>query len=610
MGYEVKKIYLNENFDITDGNREYFIYFERVGHRFSRIWELVLPSEKKKFEAFLRRGTESGGLDGKNHEAGQYEIFHFKKYTDEYRLNRVSLDYEILNGKRVRCVKVVDIEDVFSSLELAFLEEERKNVALSITEDYFFLYEKSTNRIRIHHYHNSERIIDFYSDVDDWKTQMAEESFVPESQISSLEKLVLDLKACPTKLFQNLTCAFRTNGKLMQPLNFLGVKFIDRKERVFEIGKILSDTKNLLPQETDSLVTELQFDSLTKCYNKKTIQDYITKKLKSPAPGEKLGIVIVDLDNFKPVNDAYGHLAGDRVLEQTGEVLRNIVGDKGRVGRYGGDEFLILLNHMDKEEVLRGTLQTILNNVRAKFDGLFDDIKITPSIGCSIFPDDGDNYDELFKKADFCLYRAKDKGRNRYIFFRNDLHLELYKKSVESTSGVKYQGREIQELKYMAQFMHNLSEAPFKAIKDVTRHMVETYNLSGISIYYGEDMKRIYCAGEKRNSSSNALYAQTDDFKIALKDARFVRVDFPEDIDSARKFKEILEARGIKSTIQCILGTREDIKGLITFDKTDEAQQWAEYEVNCAVMFASSFNLLPESTKFDFAMFSKLNEEF
>ena len=439
---------------------------------------------------------------------------------------------------------------------------------------------------------------------------MTEEKFVPESQTSCLEKLVSDMKACPAKLFENLTCAFRTNGKLMQQLNFLGVKFIDRKDSVFMIGKILSDSKNLLSQETGSLVTELQFDSLTKCYNKKTIQDYIVNRLKTFVPGERLGIVIVDLDYFKPVNDAYGHLAGDRVLEQTGEVLRNVIGDRGRVGRYGGDEFLIFLSHMDNEEILRGTLQAILNNIRVKFGGLFDDLKVTSSIGCSVFPDNGDTYDELFKKADFCLYRAKDNGRNRYIFFRDDLHLELYKKSVESTSGVKYQGRGIQELKYMAQFMHNLSEAPFKAIKDVTRHVLEAYNLNGISIYYGEDMKRIYCAGKKDDSQDNALYAQSSDFKTALKNSRFVRVDFPEDVDCAQKFKAVLEARKIKSTIQCILGTSEDIKGLITFDRTDEAQKWAEYEVNCAVMFASCFNLLPDSTKYDFAIFSRLNDEF
>lgn len=123
-------------------------------------------------------------------------------------------------------------------------------------------------------------------------------------------------------------------------------------------------------------------------------------------------------------------------------------------------------------------------------------------------------------------------------------------------------------------------------------------------------MKRIYCAGKKDDSQANALYAQSSDFKTALKNSRFVRVDFPEDVDCAQKFKAVLEARKIKSTIQCILGTSEDIKGLITFDRTDEAQKWAEYEVNCAVMFASCFNLLPDSTKYDFAIFSRLNDEF
>lgn len=114
MSYEIKKIYLNNKFDIIDGNREYFIYFERVGHRFSRITELVLPGEKKEFELFLKSNPESG----------RYEIFHFKKYTEEYRLNRVSVNYEILNGKKTLCVSLVDIEDVFGASRIFFL---RKN---------------------------------------------------------------------------------------------------------------------------------------------------------------------------------------------------------------------------------------------------------------------------------------------------------------------------------------------------------------------------------------------------------------------------------------------------------------------------------------------------
>lgn len=599
MSFEIKKIYLNDNFDIIDGNREYFIYFERVGHRFSRIFELVLPAEKKKFELFLRS----------NPDTNQYEIFHLKKYTDEFRLNRISLNYEIFNGKKTLCVNLIDIEEIFDSFEQSLADNERKKIALSIMEECFFTYEKQTNKFTIHHYHEGNRLVDFSADIDEWKNQMVEGKYIPDNQNSALEKLVSGLKACPVKIFEKLTCAIRTGGKIMQPLDFLGVRFVDKSGDIFILGRIISDSKAQTLQDTDNLIAELQIDSLTKCYNKKTIQDYIVKKLKATGPDEKVGIAIVDLDNFKPVNDAYGHLAGDRVLEQTGEVLRNIVGERGRVGRYGGDEFLLVLNHMDREEILRGMLQAVLNNVRTKFETMFDDIKITPSVGCAVFPDDGTTYEELFKKADFCLYRAKDKGRNRYIFFRNDLHLKLYEQSIESTSGVKYQGREIQELKYMAEFMHNLSDAPFKAIKTVTQHMVETYNLSDISIYYGEDMKRIYCAGKKRNVQNEALYAVTDDFKIALKGSRFICVNFPEDIEYAQKILEILNARGIKSTIQCILGTKEDIKGLITFDKLKESQQWAEYELNCAVMFASSFSLLSENTKYDFAVYSKLKDE-
>ena len=71
-------------------------------------------------------------------------------------------------------------------------------------------------------------------------------------------------------------------------------------------------------------------------------------------------------------------------------------------------------------------------------------------------------------------------------------------------------------------------------------------------------------------------------------------------------FLNAIVSRGIKSTIQCILGTADDIKGLVTFNRTKESSQWAEYEVNCALMFASTFNLLPESVKVDFALYSKL----
>jgi hypothetical protein len=300
-------------------------------------------------------------------------------------------------------------------------------------------------------------------------------------------------------------------------------------------------------------------------------------------------------------------LAGDKVLEQSGKILNNIVGNNGFVGRYGGDEFFIVLNNVESEVLLRGTLQAILETVRNNFADSFDDIKITTSIGASVFPDNGTTYDELFKKADFCLYRAKDKGRNRYVFFRDDLHLKLYQQSVEDTAGVKYQGREILELKYMAAFMQNLGWTPYKAIKDVLEHMRETYNLSDVSIYYGENLNRIYCVGEESPLQDNARYVLGGEFKKLLEsNKRFVRMDFPEDLKDSPEIRDEFLRRNVRSTIQYILGSPEEIKGLVTFDRLGSSSQWAEYEVNCAVMFASSYNLLPEAIKVDFALYSKL----
>ena len=83
-------------------------------------------------------------------------------------------------------------------------------------------------------------------------------------------------------------------------------------------------------------------------------------------------------------------------------------------------------------------------------------------------------------------------------------------------------------------------------------------------------------------------------------------MDFPEDLGDAEQTRAELLHRNVRSSIQYILGSPDEIKGLVTFDRIGHSSQWAEYEVNCAVMFAACFNLLPESIKVDFALYCKL----
>jgi diguanylate cyclase (GGDEF)-like protein len=594
---EVKKIYLDKNLEIVDGNRGYYIYFERIGHRFSRIEEIVHPDEREYFLSLLKSNSEKNN-----------EVLRFKKNTDEYRYNTVKVSNCIYNNVEVKCLELIDIYDEFELIEESCIENDKLKSALGILDDSFFFYEKQTNIFRMVHYHGEKCIVDFNIDIDSWKKQMIDDSYVEKNSIAGFIKMIESLKECHSKIYVNLKGSFRTQGKISENLDFIGTRF-ERDEKISIVGRIVENSSRANSQDTNNLLEELKIDALTKCYNKKTITDYAVKKFSASANSDKTALIIVDLDHFKPVNDAYGHLAGDKVLEQTGTLLRNIVGNQGVVGRYGGDEFLIIINSVNDEITLRGILQSILINSKSKFENLFGEIKVTTSVGAAVFPDNGNTFDELFKKADFCLYRAKDKGRNRYVFYRPELHPALYLKSVEATSGVKYQGRDVLELQFMTEFMRDLSSSPFKAIRNILNHMCETYNLNDITIYYGESLHRIYTAGKKRDEMESADYIHLPGFRKALGSERFIRMDFPEDIKpDALDFLNAIVSRGIKSTIQCILGTADDIKGLVTFNRTKESSQWAEYEVNCALMFASTFNLLPESVKVDFALYSKLKD--
>ena len=596
MAINTKIIKLNDKLDIVDGNREYYIYFERIGHRFSRLEEIIHPDQKADFLEFVRNSADEK----------EFEVFKFRKHTDEFKLNIVKVFEEEKGAERIKCLRLIEIEDIFSYLSFMDSETVKLLGALSLTGETFFSYERETNVIRVLKYSNGKRVSIFDQDIELWRDLMIQNSMLPENQFEEFRTLVDNMKSCPSKIYSTLKCAFRTSGKIIESLDFIGTR-VEVDGKISMTGIIASSTRAKQSLAAKNLLGELQIDSLTKTYNKKTISEIAAKRLNEARGKERVAFVIVDLDHFKPVNDAYGHLAGDKVLEQSGEILNNIVGNNGFVGRYGGDEFFIVLNNVESEVCLRGTLQAILETVRNSFADSFGDIKITTSIGASVFPDNGTTYDELFKKADFCLYRAKDTGRNRYVFFRDDLHMKLYQQSVEDTAGVKYQGREILELKYMAAFMQNLGWTPYKAIKDVLEHMRETYNLSDVSIYYGENLNRIYCVGEESPLQDNARYVLGSEFKKLLDtNKRFVRMDFPEDLKDSPEIRDEFLRRNVRSTIQYILGSPEEIKGLVTFDRLGSSSQWAEYEVNCAVMFASSYNLLPEAIKVDFALYSKL----
>ena len=164
---------------------------------------------------------------------------------------------------------------------------------------------------------------------------------------------------------------------------------------------------------------QAQRDSMTKLYNRVSGKEIVESYLDRKNPYESCGMLVMDVDYFKGVNDSYGHLFGDKVLIKISQLLMDHFDKKAVVSRVGGDEFVVFFYDIDKNQLV------------SRIGGFFDDIKTltfaendyipTCSIGVCFVPKNASNcsYDQIFQNADWALYQAKKRGRNRYVFCDN-----------------------------------------------------------------------------------------------------------------------------------------------------------------------------------------------
>jgi diguanylate cyclase len=136
---------------------------------------------------------------------------------------------------------------------------------------------------------------------------------------------------------------------------------------------------------------------------------------------QQLALLFIDLDNFKPVNDALGHAAGDELLKQLAKRLSAILPPAHYLIRFGGDEFLVLAPAPADSDGLSQLAQALIAQCTAVFDILQTQVAVSASLGIACAPKDGTDFKQLCRKADLAMYRAKEDGRNRYHFYHDSL---------------------------------------------------------------------------------------------------------------------------------------------------------------------------------------------
>lgn len=165
-----------------------------------------------------------------------------------------------------------------------------------------------------------------------------------------------------------------------------------------------------------------EIDMLTKVYTRNVIFGYVELLISKNIP---FNLCILDVDNFKYVNDGHGHQTGDRALYEIAVRMGEILGDKGVLGRYGGDEFIMVApNVVEYDDVWQ--LWHNMNECTKKLKSKdLNELAMTVTMGCSRFPLDSTNIDGLFELADKALYRGKMKGRNCFIIYLKEKHANI-----------------------------------------------------------------------------------------------------------------------------------------------------------------------------------------
>lgn len=164
-----------------------------------------------------------------------------------------------------------------------------------------------------------------------------------------------------------------------------------------------------------------RIDSLTKAQNRLAFEENVARTLREATLNQSHALIFIDIDDFKAINDNYGHIFGDLILSKVSERLLCGVQATDYVGRIGGDEFVILMKNVQDPNVIQSRADQLLVDLREKICDEEVCHMIRASIGVSRFPMDGTSYEELYEKADKALYQSKALGKNVATLYTEDI---------------------------------------------------------------------------------------------------------------------------------------------------------------------------------------------
>lgn len=185
-------------------------------------------------------------------------------------------------------------------------------------------------------------------------------------------------------------------------------------------------------KQKESLIHNLAyFDALTNLPNRVLFQERVMNKIPAlQRNSKKMALFFIDMDNFKNINDTFGHFTGDKFLIEVAKSIKEILREQDTLARLGGDEFTVILEDVESVLDIGFVAEKIIERFKAPIIIESREFYTGASIGISIYPDDGTTYEELVKAADTAMYQVKESGKNSYQFYTQSMNEKITERSL------------------------------------------------------------------------------------------------------------------------------------------------------------------------------------
>lgn len=357
------------------------------------------------------------------------------------------------------------------------------------------------------------------------------------------------------------------------------------------IGCIKTEDKNKMKDVNIDLINDK--DAFLDMLNKRAVKEQAERIMSRGLKNNYF--ILLDLDNFKNVNDTFGHIVGDEVLTMFTKIINEKVAGRGIVGRMGGDEILIVTESIRNQTELRNMLRSIRATVEWRFKNDPRALNVTCSMGVCAFPDYGNDFQTVYSICDKMLYIAKEKGKNRYIIYTPELH----RRYIDDTSDIPESAPSSDFVNDKIAVMHRLVDN-YLTLHSCNNEIIfseigKAFELSEILVVFENFTTAFQWTPEcvKSDIEKIAYFKPEDDFgKLFNKDNLLVLDGLYKLDGKCADVSECLKKKDVNSAIFYRINRKGDFWGYVMFAKSaSRRQSWSEYEIMALSITAKVFDV-------------------